>query len=270
MIVAVLGMGNLGSAIAARLAATGHEVVTWNRTPRPGTAASAREAAAAAEVVLACVRDEAASREVWLGGAVAGLRPGAVAIELSSLPPGWVRELAEPVAARGARLVEAPVAGGPGQVGAGRAHLLVGGEIPAIAVPVLDALGSRQHAGPLGTGSVLKALRNALVAVELSAMAEALAVAAAHGLGTADLREVLERGGGPASPVLLRALAGSPATPATFPAALSLKDTRVALALAAESGVPAATTSAAAGLFEREVAEGRGDRAHTSVITALT
>lgn len=266
MRVAMLGLGNLGSAIADRLSAAGFDVLAWNRTPRPGTVATAREAAESADVVLACVSDEAASRAVWLDGAVDGLRPGAVAVELSSLPPAWVTELATAVATRGARLVEAPVAGGAGQVRSGAAHLLVGGDVPDVAAPVLDALGSRQHAGPLGTGSVLKALRNALVAVELSAMAEALAVATAHGLDATDLLAVLDNGGGPASPVLRRALAESSAPPraASFTVALSRKDVRVALALAAAAGVPAPTMDAAAELFG-QVSD---DAAHTSVVTA--
>jgi 3-hydroxyisobutyrate dehydrogenase len=115
---------------------------------------------------------------------------------------------------------------------------------------------------------VLKALRNALVAVELSAMAEVVAVARANGLGPEALLEVLERGGGPASPVLRRALAASlaPPRPVTFTTALSLKDIRIALDLAGIAGVPAPTMGTAADLLARLVDEGHGAAAHTSVV----
>lgn len=272
--VAVLGLGSLGSAVAERLVTVGHSVTVWNQTRRPceldaHVADTAHAAAAGADVVIACVRDEDASRDTWLGpdGAVNGLRPGALAVELSSLPPAWLRELEPIVAARDARLVEAPVAGGPDQIRGGTAHLLVGG-LGTEPSPVLGALGTRQDTGPVGTASVLKALRNALVAVELSAMAEAVAVAAAHDLDHATLLEMLERGGGPASPVLRRALAAP--GPVTFTIALSLKDTRTALDLAAAAGAAAPTMAAAAALLQRMVDEGRGETAHTAVIDACS
>ena len=119
--ISVLGLGAMGARMAAHLIKAGHDVTVWNRTAdatRPLVAAGAtqaqtpREAAAGAAFVVTMVRDDDASRRVWLdpdNGALAGMAAGAVAIESSTLTPGWIRELGHAIAERGVALLEAPV-----------------------------------------------------------------------------------------------------------------------------------------------------------------
>jgi 3-hydroxyisobutyrate dehydrogenase len=106
--VAVLGLGAMGSRMASNLLKAGHRVVVWNRTPGAAKALvevgarqaqSPKEAAAGAAFVIAMLRDDEASRQVWLdpeSGALAGMERGSVAIESSTLSPRWIRELGRP------------------------------------------------------------------------------------------------------------------------------------------------------------------------------
>ena len=121
--VALVGTGRMGSAMVARLRGSGRPVVVFNRTAakaadlaeRTGAraVATAREAAASAEVVLVSLADDAAVAAAYDGpdGVVAGLAPGTVVVETSTVSPETVRALAGMVAATGAELLDAPVSG---------------------------------------------------------------------------------------------------------------------------------------------------------------
>jgi len=119
---AFVGLGAMGSRLARRLLAAGHQVIGWNRTPGKARdlvaqgltlAPSPRAAAESAEAVFTMVTDDAALRAVTLGpeGVVAGLGAGAVLVEMSTVSPVVVRELEAPVSARGASLLDVPVSG---------------------------------------------------------------------------------------------------------------------------------------------------------------
>jgi 3-hydroxyisobutyrate dehydrogenase-like beta-hydroxyacid dehydrogenase len=104
--VAVLGIGAMGSRIATRLASAGHSVIVWNRTAEKSNALvetavrvaeTPRDAVVGAELVIAMVRDDGASRDVWLdpsNGAIHSMSTDAVAVESSTLTVSWTRELA--------------------------------------------------------------------------------------------------------------------------------------------------------------------------------
>jgi 3-hydroxyisobutyrate dehydrogenase len=120
--VALMGLGLMGSGMARRLIGAGFPLSVYNRSPeRAGSlveegahlAASPREAAAHAEVIVAMVSDDAASRAVWLGkdGALAGAARGAVLVECSTLTVPWIEELSREAAAAGCELLDAPVTG---------------------------------------------------------------------------------------------------------------------------------------------------------------
>jgi len=157
--ISVLGLGAMGARMAAHLIKAGHDVTVWNRTAdaaKPLVAAGAtqaqtpKEAAAGAAFVVAMVRDDDASRRVWLdpdNGALAGMSAGAVAIESSTLTPGWIRELGHAIAERGVALLEAPVSGSRVQADAGQLVYFVGGDDTTLAraEPVLKAMGSAVH-----------------------------------------------------------------------------------------------------------------------------
>lgn len=182
-----LGLGAMGSRMASRLVQAGHAVTVWNRSPAaiaPLLAIGARTAAtpgdvvAGAEFVFSMVRDDEAARRVWLddsNGAAAALAPHALAIECSTLSVDGVRALAGALAARGHRLLEAPVSGSLPAVEAGQLTFLPGGDADdlARAAPVLAALGSVVPLlGPVGQGALAKLLINSLLGVQVSLLAE--------------------------------------------------------------------------------------------------
>ncbi len=187
--IAVLGLGAMGARMAARLLHAGHDVSVFNRTPERAAeleaqgarlAATPREATAGAEVAIAMLRDDTASRAVWLDpetGALAGLGAGALAIESSTLTPGWIRDLAPAVAQAGGRFLEAPVAGSRPQAEAGQLIYFLCGEAEAVeaARPLLEVLGGAlHHVGPAGHVAVVKLAVNALFGVQVAAVAEIL------------------------------------------------------------------------------------------------
>jgi len=195
--VAVLGLGAMGSRMAANLLKAGFGVTVWNRTSDAAeslVAAGARqaktpkEAAFGAAFVMAMVRDDEASRTVWLDpetGALSGMESDAVAIESSTLTPDWVRELAAAAAARGVALLEAPVSGSRPQAEAGQLVYLVGGDEATLkrAEPVLKAMGSAiHHVGPTGAGALVKLATNALLGTQVTVLAELIGMLKAAGV----------------------------------------------------------------------------------------
>src|SRR5271154_6804814 len=164
--VAILGLGIMGGGMAANWLAKGFEVAVWNRTaskaqPLAGkgakVAATPREAATGADFIFAMVADDDASRSVWLGsdGALAGAKSGAVAVESSTLTPGWVRELASQAKAKGVGFLDAPVGGSRQAAASGELRFFVGGDPQTYEAArlALVAVGSKMDLlGPVGAG----------------------------------------------------------------------------------------------------------------------
>lgn len=270
---AFLGLGAMGSRMAARLLAAGHEVTVWNRSPGPGAelaasgarvAATPRDAASGAEAVLAMLRDDDASRAVWTDaetGALAGMRAGALAIECSTLTVGWARELAALAAARGVRFLDAPLAGSRPQAEAGALIFMAGGDAAdlAVAEPVLRAMGGAvHHAGRHGTGAVAKLAVNALFGIQVAALAEILGFVRASGADPARVAEILG-----ATPVASPAAKGAAAAMLAgafaplFPVALVEKDFGYVLAAAGDGG-RAPLAAATRAILREAVARGLG------------
>jgi 3-hydroxyisobutyrate dehydrogenase len=171
--VAFLGLGAMGSRMAANLLKAGHELTVWNLTPAAANklvasgvkvATTPKEAAEGNEFIIAMVSNDEASRHVWLdgsSGALAGTKAGAIAIESSTLTPAWVRELANAATQVGVALLDAMVSGSTPQAESAQLVFLVGGDAESLkrAEPLLKALGSSiQHAGPEGCGALEKDL----------------------------------------------------------------------------------------------------------------
>ncbi|MDJ0945950.1 MAG: NAD(P)-dependent oxidoreductase [Kiloniellales bacterium] len=272
--IAVLGLGAMGSRMAARLLAAGHEVSVYNRSPERGApleargarrAATPREAASGAAVVIAMLRDDAASRTVWLDpetGALGGLGAGALAIESSTLTPGWVRDLAPAVAGTGARFLEAPVAGSRPQAEAGQLIYFLGGEAEAVAAarPVLEALGGAQHhVGPAGAAAVVKLAVNALFGIQVAAVAEILGLFRKAGLDAAAAAAVLGE-----TPVLSPAAKGAAGLMLAgnfapqFPIDLVAKDFGYVAAAAADAGAEMPIAAAVRQVYVRAAEAGLG------------
>jgi len=205
MRIAVLGTGAMGSRMAVALLRGGHAVTVWNRTSAralplveqgASLASSPRAAADDAQVVLAMVRDDEASRQVWLSkdGALAAMSAEAIGIESSTLSAKWVRELATSFAAHGVGFLDAPVVGTRAQADTASLIHLIGGDaaIVARATPVLSAIGGvAHHVGPAGSGAVMKLVVNAFLGIQVAALGELLGAAAQMGLDRRRAGEVL-------------------------------------------------------------------------------
>jgi 3-hydroxyisobutyrate dehydrogenase-like beta-hydroxyacid dehydrogenase len=219
--VGFIGLGIMGSRMAANLCRAGFDVVAWNRTRSraeelaeahgAGVAETAAEAAAAAQAVVTMVVDSPEVEEVLFGpdGAARGLAPKSLAIDMSTIAPSASRALAERLREeRGAAFLDAPVTGSRPKAEDGTLTIMVGGERRDFerAGPLFAAMGKLVvHAGPQGHGSMAKLLNNTLAAINAAAVAEGLHVAAAAGLDPDALLRVVEAGSGASAMLELKA-----------------------------------------------------------------
>ena len=271
MNVSFLGLGAMGARMAARLLDSGHAVTVWNRSPERAAAllecgaalaASPREAAEGASIVAACVRDDEASREVWLGdsGAMHGLAEDAIAIETSTLTPGWCREWADALGS--ARCLDAPVVGSRPQAEAGALVALVGGSADTLdaAREIMGAwAGKIRHAGENGSGATLKLAVNALFAIQSAAFAETLGMLRQSGVDVQEAAGFLSALPitSPAAARLVGLMASGEFAP-NFPVELVEKDLSYAEAHARAVGASVPVASGAREAFARAVREGFG------------
>lgn len=283
--IAVLGLGAMGSRMAINLIKAGYSVTVWNRSAaavEPLVAAGARQAstpraaAIGADFVMAMVRDDNASHEVWLDaekGALAGMNAGAIAIESSTLTAKWIRELGTYAAERQIELIEAPVSGTTPQAEAAQLVYLVGGEADTLArtEQVLKAMGSSiKHVGPLGTGALTKLTTNTLLGIQVTVLGELIGMLQLSG---ADVERVLEAvAATPVWSTVASRISGSMLagnfTP-QFPIELIEKDFGYTLQ-AAGSDVVAPTIAAAREVFRTGINSGLGKENMTAVIKLFT
>ncbi|MEU9607984.1 NAD(P)-dependent oxidoreductase [Streptomyces sp. NPDC048057] len=202
MKVAVCGLGRMGAAFAAALAADGHEVSAWNRTPKPeSTAATPAEAVRDAEVVVVMVFDGPAADAVLLGphGVASGACPGALVVNATTLAPHEARRLESGVRAAGLRYLEAPVLGSVPAVRKKALHVLTAGDEDdaRAAEPVLLAWsreGSRRHTGPVGTAAGFKLIANLTLGTAMGALHDAVQLGAVLELPRTQVLDVLQMG----------------------------------------------------------------------------
>ncbi len=282
--VALLGLGIMGMGMARNLIKAGVPLTVYNRSADKAqalaaegaqVAATPREAAAQADVVISMVADDAASRAVWLGddGALAGIKRNTLLIESSTLSITWVRELAALAAERGCQFLDAPVAGSRPAAEAGELVFFVGGEASALeqAQPLFDAMGRRaEHLGPMGSGATMKLVNNLMGGVQLAVLAEGLVLAEQAGL---DMEKVVPLliNGAPGSPLVKGKAARIVARDYHTDFALRWmhKDLGYALNAAVEEGVPMPTVAAARELYRFAIAHGHGDDDFAAVAEAL-
>jgi 3-hydroxyisobutyrate dehydrogenase len=282
--IALLGLGIMGGGMARRLLGAGFPLTVYNRN-RARTealagagarvAATPREAAAGADVVISMVADDGASRAMWLGdtGALAGARRDAILVECSTLTVAWVNELAAAVAARGGEFVDAPVTGTKGHAASGELNFLVGGSAAALEKirPVLAPMGrSVTHLGPTGSGALVKLINNFVCAVQVASLAEALALIERSGLDRAKALAVLTDGA-PGSPLVKTLAARMTARDYTpnFLLKLMTKDVGYAIQEGRVRGQTLATAAVALELFQRAVGEAHGDQDMAAVIEPM-
>lgn len=265
--VAVLGTGKMGGAMAARLLDAGHTVTIYNRSPDKlaplvGKGAKAArtpaEAASGADVIIAMVMNDDASRAVWCGpdGALSAARAaGAVAIECSTVSHPWVLDLAKAATAADFEFLDCPVAGRPPVAAAGQLTVFAGGEATVLdkVRPYLSAFSkSVVPFGPVGSGIAFKLIYNLLGAVQVASLAEAMAACAAAGVDPA-MAAAAFADGGTGSPQVkqhgpVMASGVYPRPPAFRPEG-RVKDLSYAIAMIEQNGARAALGETARNLF---------------------
>ena len=251
--VGFIGLGLMGRPMAANLLKAGYDVTVWNRTGSRADelvaqgakrATTPRAVAAASEVVFTIVSDPPALESVLWGddGVFTGLRRGSVLVDSSTVSPALERRAAAAAAAQGAEFLEAPVTGGTWGAEKGELVFMVGGEAATLArvEPVLGAMGKKWfHLGPHGAGQTVKLAMNLLLALEVEAFAEALALVTRAGLAGEKLFEVMQTSMGRSGlldikgPMMLKR-----EYKPSFPLRLMHKDMGLALDLANQLGVP--------------------------------
>jgi 3-hydroxyisobutyrate dehydrogenase-like beta-hydroxyacid dehydrogenase len=279
--VAFVGLGIMGGRMVKNVIKGGYAVRAYNRTTAKAEAlkplgaaiaAAPREAAAGADVVVTMVADPPALCAVLEepNGVFVGCRPGTLVVDMSTVDPGTSQAMASKAKALGLRYLEAPVTGGVGAAEQGTLTIMAGGSAEdfAAAKPLLETMGKKVlHVGPMGQGSVLKLCANLVGASIITAMNEALVLAAKSGLDLGVVTEVLtER-----SPLIGRTapkvLSGD--FSANFPLKHSHKDVQLALSTARIVGTPMFALGAVAQLQGAALAKGFGDLDQTVTARVL-
>ena len=271
--VAVIGTGRMGAAMVGRIVGAGHSVTVWNRTAGraeglgAAVAPTPKQAVTGASTVVVSLADDDAVRAAYDGpeGILAGLAPGAVVCDTSTIAPATVRELADEVAQRGASLLDTPVSGSVALAQSGGLTILAGGAEPALhrARPVLESFGSRiVHLGGQGTGATMKLVVNSVVHALNLAVAEALVLAEKAGVDRAAAYDVFTTSAVAAPFVQYKR--DSFVYPDTAPVAFALdlvaKDLRLIGELAASVGARMPQRDVTAAMVDESVARGYGNR----------
>jgi 3-hydroxyisobutyrate dehydrogenase-like beta-hydroxyacid dehydrogenase len=283
--VAFAGLGIMGEPMAANLARAGFELSVWTRTGSKAerfaaahgarAASSPEEAARGADVVLSMVPDVPEVESVLLGeqGAAAGLREGALAVDMSTISPSGAREIGARLEERGIGFLEAPVSGSRPKAEDGTLTIMAGGERPAFerALPLLEVMGERiVLVGPRGHGQLAKLLTNTMGAVHAAALAESIVAVRRAGL---DADAFLEVAAGSAGNSTVLGLKGRPMVDGSFEPLFKLehmlKDVRHCLAEARSLGVELRLGALVEGLYARAEAAGHGEEDFAAVITAV-
>ena len=273
--VAFLGLGALGTPMAANLQGAGFPLTVHNRNRQreealadlgARRAATPLQAASSAALLCLCLSDDAAVRAVLLEGpdaASGGLAAGSLVIDFSTIAPATSDELAARLAEQGVASLDAPVTGGTEGARAGTLSVLVGGSERDLerARPLLEVVGARvSHFGSVGAGQRVKAVNQVLVAGSYGAVAEALALGERLGLPMEQLCEALQHGAAGSWALKHRAgnmLSGS--FPLGFRLALHHKDLQIALEAAAAAGLELPLSARVAAIEAELMATGHGD-----------
>jgi len=282
--IAFLGLGAMGTRMAANLLDAGHAVTVWNRTAArcaplaeksANISATPHDVAQGAEFVLTMLRDDAASVQVWTDpqtGAFAGMDKSALAIECSTLSLEHLRHLADVATRHGLQFMDAPVAGSRPQAEAGSLIFFAGGtdEALARATPILSAMGGTIHpAGTDGAAMAIKLAVNTLYATQTAVMAELVSMLPRQGLDAASGLAII--GATPACSPAARVagelmLRGD--TPPLFPVELVEKDLGYAVS-AAGGPAHAPVSEQVRARFAAAIQQGLAHEQLTAVIKTL-
>jgi len=263
--IGVIGLGLMGRPMAMNLVKAGHSVTVWNRTASRADelvnagatlAQSPREVAAAADVLITMVSDPSALEEVLWGtdgnkdaAAFPALKPDSTYIDSSTISPTLAKKIAAACKERGIHFLDAPVTGGDWGAKKGELVFMVGGEAATLKAmePIIGVMGKRWfHLGPNGAGQTIKLAMNLILALQVDALAEALALVTRAGLKGESLVEVMQSSMARSGVLDVKApnLLKGEYTP-SFPLRLMHKDLSLALELGNQIGVALPATAAA-------------------------
>lgn len=279
-----VGLGVMGQGMVANLLSHGHDVTVWNRTVGRTAEAVARGATVAdslpdlvttVEVVMCCLADDAAVADVVLGdgGVVSLIDRDQAVVDLSTVSPETTAHEAAAFADRGAAFIDAPVFGSRNEANAGGLWVVVGGENSAVArvSPLLSAISETvHHLGPVGSGTKMKLVGNLVVAAQLEALGEALALAKKAGLPLTTVLEVFAVTDfrSPIFDGVGAAVLADDYSP-HFALALMRKDARLVRDFAESLGVSIPGSDATRRTIERAVDEGWGAENASALIKIL-
>ena len=272
MNVGFIGLGVMGRPMALHLVRAGYSVRVYARRPEAtaplveagaARSATAAELASQSDVVITMVTATSDVEEVLLGsdGVLDGAKPGTLVIDMSTIAPQATRRMAERLAARQVRMLDAPVTGGPAGAEAATLTIMVGGDAAVLeeARPILERLGRQiVHMGGHGAGQIAKACNQLALLVNAEGAAEALALGARYGLDPRRLREALL--GGIASSRVLDVFGARMAAREFTPGMATRlydKDLGIVLDLAREAGQPLPAASVVRTHLDRMMADGK-------------
>jgi 3-hydroxyisobutyrate dehydrogenase len=283
--VAFLGMGIMGSRMAANVARAGFELRVWNRTASRAErvagdtgatlAATPAEAADGADALITMVVDSPEVEAVLFGedGAAGALSEGALVIDMSTTAPKAALAIAKRLRDRGVGFLDAPVSGSSPKAESGTLTIMVGGSAEDFerAQPLLDSMGELiVHCGPQGQGQMVKLLNNTLAAANAAVLAEVIDVGRRAELDMDALIRVVAASSGNSTMLQLKA---KPMVEHDFQPLFKLdhmlKDVRHCLNAAHELGAPAEVGEAVKALYEAASGQGHGDEDFAAVIEAL-
>ncbi|HEX3692250.1 MAG TPA: NAD(P)-dependent oxidoreductase [Solirubrobacteraceae bacterium] len=283
--VGFLGLGIMGSRMAANVAAGGFPLTVWTHSDgkaerwsaqHAGTtvAATPAEVAAASDLVVSMVVDGDQVESVLCGssGVCDGAHEGLLCVDMSTIAPTDTRRIAARLAAHGVAMIDAPVTGSAPRAQAGTLTIMVGGEAEHFerARSVLEAMGELVvHVGALGQGEMLKLINNSLGAANAAAVAEALLVAQATGVDLDALVQVTQSGSGASAQLAMKSTPMREHDYTTlFKTDHLLKDVRLCLEEAQAAGVPFPAAAHARDLLAATTGRGHGQDDYSAIVEA--
>lgn len=279
-----IGLGIMGRPMVRNILKAGYPLTVFNRSRAPvdelagagaAPATSPRDVAARSDVVITMLPDGPDVEAVTLGadGVLAGARPGLLLIDMSTIAPATARRLADEARRAGVAMLDAPVSGGDKGAIAGTLSIMAGGDEASFARarPIFAAMGQTiTYCGPSGSGQIVKACNQIVVALTIEAVAEALVLGERAGVDPAIILRVL--GGGLAQSRVLelrgQTMAQRRFEPG-FKSRLHSKDLDIALRTAREQGVALPATALVEQLFTALLAQGGGDLDHSALLTVV-
>ena len=283
--IGMIGLGLMGRPMAANLLKAGHSVTIWNRTASraqdlvasgANLAQNPREVAVASDLLITMLSDPPALEEVLWGhdgkndGTLDGLKPGSTYMDCSTISPALARKISAVCAERKIKFLDAPVTGGDWGAREGTLLFMIGGDAETVRElePVLGNMGKKWfHLGPSGAGQTIKLAMNALLALQINAIAEGIALVTKAGLQGEQLFEVMQSSMARSGildikvPLMLKG-----DYKPSFPLRLMHKDLSLALDLANQLGVALPTTAASREIYNYVKGEAKEDLDYSAVM----